>query len=431
MDDPRRAGRAPAVVWSVVCMLAVPGAAWPQQAPARLTPAVQAAGAWFGSSVAIDGDTLVVGAPNETVEGLSRRGSATVFVRGVDGWVEQARLVAADGGALDRFGTAVALEGDTLVVGAPEADLPDAARAGAAYVFTRSAGAWTQRARLVAFDYTREDFFGRALALDRGTLVVGAPNFGDSTVTFRGAAYVLTGGGASWTTQAKLLASDATRGDNLAATVAISGDTIALGAPNDELDQFAGANIGSVYVWTRSGTTWGGQTRLNAPGAEAGSLLGASLALSGDLLVAGAPSATGAAGQNNGGAVWAWRRDGAAWGPPRRISPAALGAGDAWGSAVAIDGNLLVGVRNSVRIGSSGQAHAFNLGGATPVEIARYSAPEAQSLDGYGVGLALDGGRLLAGVAYLDVAGLTDAGAAYVVEGVPQPLFGDGFEPVP
>src|SRR6266508_458911 len=175
-------------------------------------------------------------------------GSAYVFVRSGTGWSQQAKLTASDAASGDRFGDAVGISGNTVVVGASDA----ASDAGSAYVFVRSGTSWSQQAMLTASDAAVFDLFGRALAVSGDTAVIGAPSDDTDAGPNAGSAYVFVRSGTSWSQQAKLTASDAAAFDFFGAAVAISGDTVVVGALADDTD--AGSNAGSAYVFVSAPT---------------------------------------------------------------------------------------------------------------------------------------------------------------------------------
>ncbi|MEI7932041.1 MAG: hypothetical protein WCI21_03170 [Alphaproteobacteria bacterium] len=255
------------------------GTTWTQQA--YLKASNPKAGYNFGSSVAVSGNTVVVGAPFEASsstgvnstpdESASGAGAAYVFVRSGTTWTQQAYLKASNAGAGDSFGTSVGVAGDTVVVGASgEASstsgvnsTPDdnLSGAGAAYVFVRSGTTWTEQAYLKASAPAFLDFFGTSVAVSGDSIVVGAPfeDFSDS-----GAAYVFVRTGTTWSQQAYLKAGNAGANHYFGWSVAISTNTLVVGAygeassstgvnstPNE-----SAAGSGAAYVFTRSGTTW-------------------------------------------------------------------------------------------------------------------------------------------------------------------------------
>ncbi len=186
--DPRRAGSMhPAVGRSTLSPHGIPL----QQA--RLTAADGAANDGFGYSVALSGDTALVGAFNKTINGNLYQGAAYVFVRGGTTWTQQARLTAADGAREDHFGYSVALSGDTALVGAPGKRVNENPYQGAAYVFVRGGTTWTPQANLTAADGTAYDHFGSSVALSGDTALVGALDKTVNGNSYQGAAYVLTG----------------------------------------------------------------------------------------------------------------------------------------------------------------------------------------------------------------------------------------------
>ncbi len=173
------------------------------QAPTefKLTASDAAAGDVFGFSVALSGDTALVGAVGDDDAG-SFSGSAYVFVRSGTSWIQQAKLTASDAASNDIFGGSVALIGDTALVGAAGDD--DAGSvSGSAYVFVRSGTTWTEQAKLTASDAAAGDRFGIAVALNGSTALVVAPNDDDAAFS-SGSAYVFVRSGTTWSQQAKL-----------------------------------------------------------------------------------------------------------------------------------------------------------------------------------------------------------------------------------
>ncbi len=252
--------------------------------------------------MAISGDTVVVGAIGESsaatgVNGnqldntAPAAGAAYVFVRSGGVWSQQAYLKASNTGQQDGFGVSVAISGDTVVVGAPQEDSAatgvdgnqadnTASNAGAAYVFVRSGGVWTQQAYLKTSNTGAGDNFGNGVAVSGDTVVVGARlessaatgvdgNQLDNSAFESGAAYVFVRSGGVWSQQAYLKASNTGAGDFFGANVAISGDTVVVWAPfeasaatgvnGNQADNTA-ADAGAAYVFTGVGQTSGSTT---------------------------------------------------------------------------------------------------------------------------------------------------------------------------
>ncbi len=263
------------------------GATWSQQA--KLTAgngADRATGDAFGVSVSIDGNTVIVGSPNDDNENGADAGSAYVFVQGGSSWSQQAKLTANDENAVfDSFGSSVAVSSDTVIVGA---NLDDASSAimnsGSAYIFTRSGVVWSQQAKLLAGDDAANDQFGFAVAISLNTAVVGAYFDDASSAIFdTGSTYVFTRSGSSWGLPVKLSASDADNSDFFGRSVAISKDIIIVGSHLD--DTARGVDSGSAYVFR--GTNWVEQTKLTASDGATNDHLGRSVAISGDTVIVG------------------------------------------------------------------------------------------------------------------------------------------------
>lgn len=246
------------------------GITWTEEA--KLRPSDNAGGDLLGWSISISGDTIVAGACYGDL-----KGAAYVFTRSGTTWTEEAKLTASDGVAKDYFGWSVSISGDTAVVGASEKDN----RKGAAYVFTRSGTTWTEEAKLIASDGVAGDDFGFSVSTNGNTIVVGAP-WKDSSI---GAVYVFTDSGTSWTEESKLIAPDSTGFTLFGHSVFINDDTIVVGAPYED------TNYGAVYVYGWSGTLWILETKLVASDATGwDDVVGWSVSLSGDSIIAGNPS---------------------------------------------------------------------------------------------------------------------------------------------
>ena len=248
----------------------------------------------IGTSVAVSGDTVVVGAPGEssnatgvngdqTNNSALNSGAAYVFVRNGTTWTQQAYLKASNTDNSDSFGASVAVSGDTVAVGAENEDSNatgingdqtnnNAANAGAVYVFVRNGTSWTQQAYLKASNTDPDDSFGFSVAVSSDTVVIGAVfessnatgvngDQADNSAGMAGAAYVFGRNGTTWTQQAYLKASNTDPSDVFGASVAISGDTVVVGAENedsnatgingDQIDNSA-ASAGAVYVFVRN-----------------------------------------------------------------------------------------------------------------------------------------------------------------------------------
>ena len=318
----------------------------------------------FGWTLALSGDILIVGAPMEDsnatgVNGDQNNnnaedaGAAYIFVRNGTTWSQQAYLKASNTDAQDNFGYAVSVSGETAVVGAPQedssatginADLSDNGTlfSGAVYVFVRNGATWSQQASCKASNTGMLDEFGYAISISGDTLVVGAfsedssasginGNQADDSANGAGAAYVFVRKGANWSQQAYLKASNSGADDFFGISVSISGESLVVGAVQ-EGSSAKGVNgdqtnnllprSGAAYVFVRDGATWTQQAYLKASNPDILDYFGATLALSGDILIVGASfeasNATGINGDQSdntvtSGAAYLFVRAGTTW----------------------------------------------------------------------------------------------------------------------
>jgi uncharacterized delta-60 repeat protein len=446
----------------------------------------------FGFSVAISGDTAVIGAPNQVDENNGiRPGAAYVFVRNGPTWSQQAYLKASNVDPTenaDAFGASVAIYGDTIVVGAWGEDSDatgvngnqnnnNSYQSGAVYVFVRSGTTWTQQAYLKASTNGAGDSFGRSVAVSGDTLVVGANyeqsnatgvngNQADNSLGFAGAAYVFTRSGTVWSQQAYLKASNTGPDDRFAESVAIAGDTVVVGAAGEDSNATgmngnqsdnSATDSGAAYVFVRSGTTWTQQAYLKASNTGSGDRFGESVAVSGDTVAVGANGeASNAAGVNGNqadnsataaGAGYVFTRSGTTWTQQAYLKASNAGSLDGFGASVAVSGDTVAvgangeasnatGVNGNQADNSlpgAGAAYVFTRSGTTWTQQAYLKASNTGSLDGFGASVAVSGDTAVIGASGED-SGTTGvngnqtdnsaegAGAAYVFSGLPIPI---------
>jgi len=349
---------------------------------------------YFGGSVALDGDMLVVGASGESStpssvavgvpdNNLSSSGAAYVFYRQNGVWSQRIELKAANAGVADAFGESVAISNGTVVVGASfessgsAGDPSDDSSyyAGAAYVFGEVAGHWTQQAYLKASNAESGDFFGRSLSISGDTIVVGAQgedskasgvngNQSNNTTLGAGAAYVFTRATGHWSQQAYLKAANPDFDDEFGTSVSVSGDTVLVGAPLEDgngLDPLDNSRTGSgaAYVFVRSAGLWSQQAYLKAAKPDSGDSFGKAVYASGDWAVVGAPAESGGGSgvgadqtdnaQPSAGAAYPFNRAAGVWSQTAYLKSAFADANDSFGAAVAFDGNTAV-------VGATGEA---------------------------------------------------------------------------
>jgi hypothetical protein len=414
----------------------------------------------FGEAVAVSNDTIVVGARLEDsnatgVDGdqlnnsLSDSGAAYVFQRINGVWSQQAYLKASNTDAEDRFGAAVAISGDTIVVGAYlESSNSNgvnfgqgnnsANSAGAAYVFVRNGTTWTQQAYLKCLNTEANDLFGWSVAISGDTVVVGAyledssantvnGNMFDNSASAAGAAYVFVRNGVTWSQQAYLKASNSEALDTFGWDVDISGDTIVVSAEqedsgssgvNGEQTNNNAGQAGSAYVFVRNGTTWTQQAYLKPSNNTSFDFFGHSVAISGNTIVVGAPFEDGNATGVNGpqtdllfesGAAYVFVRNGTAWSQQAYLKASTTTGGmDNFGDQVAISGNIIaVGMQledsNATGIDGdpsnsnspqSGAVFVFKRTGTTWAQQAYVKPLVIDSEDRFGRALAISGDLL-------------------------------------
>lgn len=248
------------------------GAVWALEA--KLRPPDPARSGQFAAALDLEGDLLAVGADrDDTATGVDS-GAAHLFVRRGSVWRLQQTVVASDSSTDDNFGTSVDLSGTTLSVGAPGAD----DLRGAAYVFDRTGGGWTEVARILAPDPGGQ--FGRSIAVDRATLLVGAPE----NRLGQGSAYLFDRAGPGFLFQAELVAPDAQMFDEFGSSVVLAGPVAVVGAAFDDV---AGQEVaGSAYVFRQEGGDWRPRGHLTEPSSPG--FFGRDMALEGDTLFVGA-----------------------------------------------------------------------------------------------------------------------------------------------
>ena len=507
---------------------------WSQKA--KLTADDAAANDEFGISVSVHDETVVVGAHLENANDddqnvdndVTDSGAAYVFTKpGSGGWADAtdtAKLTASDGAADDEFGISVAVEGDTVVIGARQ----DNTRNGSAYVFTKVSGVWSQKTKLIASDGAADDECGISVAVDGDTVVVGAyqhdvgegtgranagaaylmsilewadiPGSDDETIshivtgrtnnvehTFQVRGVNAAGGGSasaradgtptfaipnrptgfaadagdtvvdlSWVDpedstidkyqlhqiiQGGKLTTASTddpvvRGDGFGISVAVDGNTAVVGAYRDDDD---GANSGSAHVFTRSSSTapWSWAAKLTADDAAANDEFGISVAVHGDAIVVGAHQNDADENDNDEGAAYVFTKVSGVWGQAAKLTADDAAANDKCGISVAVDSDemdvdtVVVGAHlhdatiGGNPVGNSGAVYVFDEpsgGWADATETAKLTANDGAVDDEFGISVAVHGETVVVG-AHLENANdddvdttddVADSGAAYV-----------------
>ncbi len=319
---------------------------------------------------------------------------------------------------LDVSGLAIDISGDTAVVSGTFDDLPGVSHAGQAHVFVENAGVWTLQQSLSAADPTVDSFFGISVAVSGDTIAVGCPHcFDDSGTPDVGAVYVFTRTGTTWTQQAKLFEDEGGPLKSYGYSLALAGDMLAVGA---RWDDFSGLeNAGAVYVYDRVGTTWSRTQKITASDAANYDTFGFSLSLDGNTLAVGA-YLHDTAPTPDAGAVYVYTRSAGVFTEQARLVEATTATLDQVGYAVALEGNTLFAGAPGIDRGGvtdRGGAYVFTRSGTVWSEAGLLTASDFVDGDGFGDALDVDNGMLLAGASAADVGALTDAGAVYVFTG--------------
>lgn len=370
-------------------------------------------GVIFGVSVAISGDTALVGAMRDQgPNGV--QGAAYVLVRNGNSWTQQAKLTAADAPVDSNFGHSVALSGDTALIGMPGGP-------GAAYVYVRSNGVWTLQTKLAPIEGSIGEQLGYAVALSGDTALIGVPSDVIGASYGHGSAFVFTRSAGSWSQQQKLIASDVAPVSYFGYSVALDGDTAAIGASYNTIG--GNALQGAAYAFARSAGVWAEQGKLFADDGAANDLFGSTVAVSGDTAVVGA-FIDDINGQPDQGSAYVFVRSGAIWSLQTKLLMAGGELNDQFGLGVAIDGDkVLVGARlDSIGNGRQGSVNVFTRSGDTWTQGQKIIASDGNQNDIFGHSLALSGDDLIVS-AYADEAPgapqSTDAGSVYFFDAAP------------
>ena len=277
-------------------------------------------------SAAISGNSVIVGSPSQN--------TATVFEYDGKNWENQGQLIPHHEG---NVGWSVAISGDNLIIGVPRANA-GADASGSAFIFTRRARNWVQRAKLGADNPTKADNFGYSVAIDRNTVIVGVPK-DDEAGRDTGSAYIFFREGVGWKKQAKLVASDLAGGDSFGESVFIHGNTAVVGANGHT---HGGARFGgAAYVFVRTGNRWAEQDKLVVAETAKADRFGSSVSMSGKTIVVGAPFRDSERAVDSG-AAYVFALDEASWKFQAKLTPGKSQKNLKFGFGVATTGNIAI-----------------------------------------------------------------------------------------
>lgn len=397
----------------------------------------------LGISVCIDGDYAILGAYNESQDILGENtmissGSAYIFYWNGHSWQEQAKLVASDRSAGDRFGNSVFIDGDYAVVGAPYCDLdplPNTTDAGAAYVFKRNGENWVQEAKLIASDPESDDLFALDVCISGDYIVAGAYQededvSGNNTKTSSGSAYIFKRNDLGWSQQRKLTANDRGEGDRFGISVSIDGEYVLVGAYTEWRDPTI-PKAGAAFIFKRNEDIWTQQAKLFAANRESYDYFGWSVAIHGDRAVIGAinddEDASEINGMTNSGAAHIFKRNGTSWDHEVKIVASDRYHSDEFGHSTAIFGNYVVigtykedeDENGNNPKNNAGSAYIFKYNGTNWVQEKKIVSSDRKAEDRFANSVSISPPFCIAGAPYEDQDSLglntqSSAGSAYL-----------------
>ena len=326
----------------VVCVYTREAANWTKEQCLAEEDEVPNSGDNYGFAIAVSGNTLVVGAATDVTNGVTG-GAVYVYVRDGHTWSLQQKLFASDRANFDQFGVAVDVVGDTIVVGA-HGDNDEGFQTGAAYVFRRNGTTWTEEQKLKASDAAPDTAFGVSVALSGQTVAIGAPGESSGALS-SGAVYVFVNDGTSWQQQGKIKANRTMNNQQLGSTVSVSGDTIVAAAPGELIGEPAGdlnnvLSKGAVYIFQRTGTSWDHQKRFFERDRNRTGGFAVRAAIDGDTIIVGDP--TYDAGARFTGAVYVFERNGNGWSLKHTLAANDGQFLQAMGFAIAVSGDTVI-----------------------------------------------------------------------------------------
>ncbi len=355
----------------------------------------------FGYQVAISGDTALIGAYRNGDQG-ELTGTAYIFVRNAQGlWVEQQELVASQRNGGDVFGTSLALEGNTALVGA------SGLGQGAVFVFERVGDVWTEEQILEANTSSGAYRFGNSVSLSGDTVLIGA-NANDSNGVATGSVFVFDRTGNTWTEQQQLVASDGELSDSFGLETSIDGDTALISSYQDD-DR--AENSGAVYAFIREAGVWSQQQKLTAADGDFWDFFGTDVSISGDTALIGASGDNQSI--NDAGAAYIFERIGGVWTQQQKLQANDPSASARFGDAVTLDqGIALIGAYAQSGPSAPGSAYIFVEENGSWHQQEKLLPGDGSYNEEFGGSVALSNGTVLIGDHRNNDLGLA-AGSAY------------------
>ena len=364
----------------------------------------------FGRSVAISGNTMIVGAPTADAAG-DAAGAAYIYMFDGVSWIEQPKLLASDPAPGDRCGSSVAVHGTVAVVGAP---FVGDTSIGAVYVFRFNGSSWMQEQKLVPPVDAGGASFGWSVAVQGTAIVVGAPTANGAT----GAAYVFGFDGVTWVDQDTLTATDPATNDRFGTDVDIDGDVILVGSPENDDN---GSNSGAFYVFRFEGDIelWGDGIKITASDAAADDMFGWRVSVSGDVALVAANTQGIFA---DTGAAYLFRYDGTVWNEEQKLTaPVEAPDPSEFAFGVAVSGSVAIvsATRDNGQSTSSGAAYVYSFDGASWIQQARVIASDGLTFNLFGVAVEMSDDTAVIGAILVDPSGATYTYAG-LADGIPD-----------
>ncbi len=369
----------------------------------------------FGRAVALEGETALVGAPGAT-SSFRDEGAVYVFGREAGSWQERQKLVASDGEIRDNFGAALALAGDTAMITADEALVGDAGQRGAVYVFVREGGEWRQQQKLTIDQRGDNDSFGNSVVMEGDVAFISAIREDVDGTFNQGAVYVFEREAGEWRQQQKLTASDGARGDFFGDSLALNGETAFVGAAPKTIN--GNGFQGAVYVFVREDGRWRQQQKLTASDGGESDQFGSTVVLEGETALIAADRAT-VDGQSNQGAVYVFTREGGSWREQQKLLASDGARSDQFGNAVALNGETALISAREDDVGGvedRGSVYLFVREAGSWREQQKLTASDGAEDDNFGYAVAMDNETALIGTYEADFEGTERQGKAYFFE---------------
>lgn len=411
--------------WSTANSLTTKASYIPNSEEAMLSASDKAAEDYFGSVIAIDdtGIRVIVGSYGADPSGINYGGKAYIFTRTGSTWSQEAILTANTVVAAEYFGFAVAITGagDRVIIGARGATAT-APYSGAVYVFIRSGTTWTQESRFGGANGSANDQFGYSVAVDSNgdRIAIGAPSANPGSIQDAGAVYIFRRNVSTWIQEAYLSPSEINSGIAFGqSTIDITSDGTRMIAGAPYLTAGGISGNGRAYVFVRSGTTWSQEQIIaNSDAPATYDNYGSNVAISGD----GTRLVIGCLGKEYGGytdagACYVYSRSGSSWSFERKILSSTINSYSNFGGAIAINNNgsrIAIG-ETTIQPGTKkGAVHTYVRSGTAWSFETKITASQAFTGIGGSIDIASDGFRIASGNSSSEVAGVVNAGAAYI-----------------